>query len=205
MMMKRLCSYGLLLVAAVVIAAFAFFQNSKNDQVADSLASRQLATATAVPQQQLFFTDDDEDGYIRPVQPPAVVPGSKKHHEKHKDLFPLSKWDWAGICAAAIGLMIAAGGGVGGGGILVPVYVLLLRFHPKLAIPLSNITIFGGALTNMALNVSKRHPAADRPLVDWDLILVMEPLTIGGALVGSFINKVGFLTYNNSFLHLTTH
>jgi len=36
----------------------------------------------------------------------------------------------------------------------------------------------------------KRHPLADRPLVDWDLILVMEPLTIAGALIGAFLNKV---------------
>ena len=42
----------------------------------------------------------------------------------------------------------------------------------------------------MILNVNKRHPLADRPLVDWDLILVMEPLTIAGALVGAFLNKV---------------
>lgn len=35
-----------------------------------------------------------------------------------------------------------------------------------------------------------RHPNADRPLVDWDLILIMEPLTIGGALAGGFVNKV---------------
>jgi uncharacterized membrane protein YfcA len=58
------------------------------------------------------------------------------------------------------------------------------------AIPLSNITIFGGAIANMVLNVSKRHPLADRPLVDWDLILVMEPLTIAGALIGAFLNKL---------------
>lgn len=59
-----------------------------------------------------------------------------------------------------------------------------------IAIPLSNITIFGGAISNMILNVQKRHPLADRPLVDWDLILVMEPLTIGGALLGAFLNKL---------------
>lgn len=42
----------------------------------------------------------------------------------------------------------------------------------------------------MVLNISKRHPLADRPLIDWDLILVMEPLTIAGALVGAFLNKI---------------
>jgi uncharacterized membrane protein YfcA len=42
----------------------------------------------------------------------------------------------------------------------------------------------------MVLNITKRHPLADRPLVDWDLILVMEPLTIAGALLGAFLNKL---------------
>jgi len=110
--------------------------------------------------------------------------------EPHKDLFPLSARDVIGMLLAIIGLMIAAGGGIGGGGILVPLYILVLDFHPKFAIPLSNITIFGGAITNTILNSPKRHPLADRPLVDWDLILVMEPLTIAGALVGSFLNKI---------------
>merc|ERR1711957_226062 len=89
-----------------------------------------------------------------------------------------------------IGLMIAAGGGIGGGGILVPIYILVMRFSPKHAIPLSNITVFGGSIANTLLNSKKRHPLADRPLINWDLILVMEPLTIAGALAGACLNKI---------------
>ena len=55
---------------------------------------------------------------------------------------------------------------------------------------LSNLTIVGGALANFAFNVSRRHPGGDKPLIDWDLIMVMEPTTILGALLGSYINKV---------------
>merc|ERR1712176_845530 len=94
--------------------------------------------------------------------------------------------------------MIAAGGGIGGGGILVPIYILVMGFSPKHGIPLSNVTVFGGAIANMILNSRKRHPLADRPLIDWDLILVMEPLTIAGALLGAFLNKIlpeQFLTF----------
>ena len=112
------------------------------------------------------------------------------YDEYHKDLFPLSDVDYRGFFCAIIGLMIAAGGGIGGGGILVPIYILVMGFTPKHAIPLSNITVFGGSLANTYLNSKKRHPLADRPLVDWDLILIMEPLTIAGALVGAFLNKL---------------
>jgi uncharacterized membrane protein YfcA len=108
----------------------------------------------------------------------------------HKKAYPLSWDDKLGFFLAIIGLMVAAGGGIGGGGILVPIYILVMNFSPKHAIPLSNITIFGGALANNLLNAKKRHPFADRPLIDWDLILVMEPLTIGGALMGAFLNKL---------------
>lgn len=110
--------------------------------------------------------------------------------DEHAPLFPLNSSDYTGFLCAVCGLMVAAGGGIGGGGILVPIYILVMGFSPKNAIPLSNITVFGGALANTWLNTSKRHPLADRPLVDWDLILVMEPLTIAGALMGAFLNKL---------------
>lgn len=96
---------------------------------------------------------------------------------KTQPLLNTLRWDIATFILGALGLMIAAAGGIGGGGILVPIYILVLNFSPKYAVPLSNITIFGGAITNTFLNMKKRHPMADRPLVDWDLILVMEPLT----------------------------
>lgn len=100
----------------------------------------------------------------------------------HKDLFPLDTSDYLGTALVGVGLMIAASGGVGGGGILVPLLIIVYGFHPKNAIALSNFTILGSSVTNMVLNVYKRHPEADRPLVDWDLIMVMEPLTMAGAV-----------------------
>lgn len=108
----------------------------------------------------------------------------------HKDLFPLDSSDMWGTIFVILGLLVAASGGIGGGGILVPLLILVFGFSPKHAIPLSNFTILGSSITNMALNVPKRHPLANRPLVDWDLILVMEPLTMAGAIVGAFITKV---------------
>ena len=104
-------------------------------------------------------------------------------------LFPLQKQDYIGFTCAIVGLMIAAGGGIGGGGILVPVYILLLDFPVKHAIPLTSMTVLGGAVANNLLNVNKKHP--DHPLrscIDWDLILQLEPMTIAGALIGANLN-----------------
>lgn len=102
--------------------------------------------------------------------------------ERHKDLFPMDSADIWGTIFTVLGLMVAASGGIGGGGILVPIFILVFGFAPRYAIPLSNFCILGSSVTNMLLNLVKRHPSADRPLVDWDLILVMEPLTMAGAV-----------------------
>lgn len=150
---------------------------------ARSLLSRPFRRRTSTPRAppgRPYFTDD-EDVILETAaaeREDEEHGGSSHHgHYWHKPLHPIDGWDVTGVGLATIGLMIAAAGGIGGGGILVPLYILVLGFDPKHAIPLSNITIFGGAITNTVLNLSKRHPDADRPLVDWDLILVMEPLT----------------------------
>ena len=60
---------------------------------------------------------------------------SESHHvhkhvyeEVHDPLFPLSNSDKIGFACAIVGLMIAAGGGIGGGGMLVPIYILVTCF-----------------------------------------------------------------------------
>lgn len=106
------------------------------------------------------------------------------------DLFPLSTFDYVGTFLVIIGLIIAASGGIGGGGILVPLLILVFGFSPKHAIPLSTFTILGSSITNMLMNLEKRHPDADRPLIDWDLMMIMEPLTVGGAIFGAYLSKL---------------
>lgn len=48
-------------------------------------------------------------------------------------------------------------GGVGGGEILVPIFVFVFNFTIDNAIPLSKLTIFSGALTNILLIYNKRQ------------------------------------------------
>ncbi|KAL7524516.1 hypothetical protein ACHAWF_000984, partial [Thalassiosira exigua] len=120
----------------------------------------------------------------------STTPIMNNHPSDHDSLIPIQLSDIIGLICAALGLMLAAGGGIGGGGILVPVYILILGFLPKHAIPLSNVTVFGGAIANTLRNYRKRHPTADRPLIDWDLIVVMEPPTLAGTLIGANLNKM---------------
>ena len=107
-----------------------------------------------------------------------------------KPLFPLAADDYIGFIAAVVALLVAAGGGIGGGGLLVPIFLLVMDFPVKHAVSLSNVTVFGGAVANALLNAKKTHPLANRPLIDWNLLAMMEPLTMVGALIGADLNEI---------------
>ncbi|CAB9522502.1 Sulfite exporter TauE/SafE family protein [Seminavis robusta] len=158
--------------------------------------SNDIAKNTAIPVDFASWIPDKLERFLQDgtmdinSQGMPSTGGRRLKHHHHPPLLPLTTSDYWGFFLATLGLMVAAGGGIGGGGILVPIYSLVHGFSAKHAIPLSNVTVFGGAVANTLLNTPKRHPLADRPLVDWDLILVMEPLTIAGALLGAFLNKL---------------
>eukprot|EP01064_Diplonema_japonicum_P004446 TRINITY_DN128_c0_g4_i1.p1 TRINITY_DN128_c0_g4~~TRINITY_DN128_c0_g4_i1.p1 ORF type:complete len:831 (+),score=263.15 TRINITY_DN128_c0_g4_i1:45-2537(+) len=91
---------------------------------------------------------------------------------------------------AMLATMSAAASGIGGGGLLVPIYLLVMGWDISLAVPLSNATIFGNAIANIMINFPLRHPTADRPLVDFDLALVLIPMELCGSLVGVMLNII---------------
>ena len=111
---------------------------------------------------------------------------------QHKPLFPLNGSDIAGFVLAFVLLAVVASAGIGGGALLVPIYIDFLKFPVKAAVPISNATILGAAVVNTFFFGRQRHPDAsvDRPLIDFDLIMLMEPLTIAGAVVGTLLNII---------------
>ncbi|CAD7963277.1 unnamed protein product [Amoebophrya sp. A25] len=106
-----------------------------------------------------------------------------------KDLWPPNAHDIITFSLVAIGLLIAACGGIGGGAFLVPLYIMILQFPTGNATALSNVTIFGGSIANALFNLRKKTDRGS-PLIDWDIILLMEPSTILGAVAGTLVNKV---------------
>lgn len=103
---------GILTLAAAVTL---WIQNeNNNDKMSTSLTNIDniLQTHRWLSASSSINLLDDED---------AVFP----------DLFPLQVKDYIGFGCAVLGLMLAAGGGIGGGGILVPIYILLFDFPVK--------------------------------------------------------------------------
>eukprot|EP01084_Bolivina_argentea_P109059 194931_1 len=98
-----------------------------------------------------------------------------------------------GLCTFGIliGSMIAAGGGLGGGGVFVPIYILVLSFTTKNAAALSQATIFGGSIVNLAMNWKIKHPTRKhRPITDFPTLLVFEPMLLVGTVLGVLLNVI---------------
>ncbi|ETL26975.1 hypothetical protein L916_19424, partial [Phytophthora nicotianae] len=108
-----------------------------------------------------------------------------------KNLFgPFTYKDLLTTLVAFTCTALGAGGGVGGGGLLVPMYILG-GLNPKHAIPLSKVTIFGSAVAMYVVNCRGKHPLnRNRPLIDFGLVGLMEPTTLIGTVFGVMLNHI---------------
>ena len=82
------------------------------------------------------------------------------------------------LCWVVTSLAVAAG--IGGGGLLVPLYAFVLGLGPQYAVPVSKATIFGVAVGNVFFIAREKHPVANRPLIDYNTAVFMQ----GGELMG---------------------
>eukprot|EP00007_Cunea_sp_BSH-02190019_P008149 CAMPEP_0174233258 /NCGR_PEP_ID=MMETSP0417-20130205/3343_1 /TAXON_ID=242541 /ORGANISM="Mayorella sp, Strain BSH-02190019" /LENGTH=570 /DNA_ID=CAMNT_0015311435 /DNA_START=144 /DNA_END=1852 /DNA_ORIENTATION=+ len=109
--------------------------------------------------------------------------------EKSEPIPPLfTGWLALGTILCLLGGLLCSGGGVGGGAFYLPVFILILQLDAHIAVALSKVTIFGVALGGYAINFRKRHPNADRPLIDYAVATVMEPMTLCGTILGVMFN-----------------
>lgn len=87
--------------------------------------------------------------------------------------------------------VLAAAGGLGGGGIFVPVFILIMGMSAQQAIPLSQAVIFFGSIVNLYVNYPLKHPKfSDRPLIDFNSLVVMEPMLLAGTIIGVIFNVI---------------
>ncbi|XP_002516570.2 sulfite exporter TauE/SafE family protein 3 [Ricinus communis] len=98
---------------------------------------------------------------------------------------------WQVVVGSIIGFFGAAFGsvgGVGGGGIFVPMLTLIIGFDPKSATAISKCMIMGAAMSTVYYNLKLRHPTLDLPIVDYDLVLLIQPAVLLGISTGVTLN-----------------
>ncbi|EGC31962.1 hypothetical protein DICPUDRAFT_89425 [Dictyostelium purpureum] len=108
----------------------------------------------------------------------------------HKSLFhsEVTFLDILGMVLLFIGCALSSGGGVGGGGIYIPILILVSKWDPKSSIPLSNCLVAGCSLANFIQNFPRRHPFSNKHLIDFSVALLIEPLTLAGTIFGVYLH-----------------
>merc|ERR1719150_117430 len=94
-----------------------------------------------------------------------------------------------GVCLF-VGAVGAAGGGIGGGGLYVPLLLMVAGLDAKQAVPISQACILGAATAHFILNVPKKHPLFNKPVVDYAALLTLEPMLLAGAIFGVLANDI---------------
>lgn len=107
----------------------------------------------------------------------------------HKDLLPLSVMEVGGMVIIFLAAVLANATGIGGGGIFVPVLILIMRFSAIEAIPLSKALILGGAISAVIINWNKIHPYSNVPLIDFPVVALLHPMLMLGTIIGVILNR----------------
>lgn len=106
-------------------------------------------------------------------------------------VWPEMKFGWRIVVGSIVGFFGAAlgsVGGVGGGGIFIPMLTLIIGFDPKSSTPISKCMITGAAGSTAYYNLRLRHPTLDMPLIDYDLALLFQPMLMLGISIGVAFN-----------------
>ncbi|KAK9273881.1 hypothetical protein L1049_018693 [Liquidambar formosana] len=115
----------------------------------------------------------------------------------YQHVWPEMKFGWQivvgsiiGFCGAAFGSV----GGVGGGGIFVPMLNLIIGFDAKSSTAISKFLHLFGAVSKpgstVYYNLKLRHPTLDMPIIDYDLALLVQPMLMLGISIGVAFNVV---------------
>ncbi|CAE6033219.1 unnamed protein product [Arabidopsis arenosa] len=108
-------------------------------------------------------------------------------------IWPDLKFSWKLVLATVIAFLGSACGtvgGVGGGGIFVPMLTLILGFDTKSAAAISKCMIMGASASSVWYNVRVRHPTKEVPILDYDLALLFQPMLLLGITVGVSLSVV---------------
>ncbi|VAI82857.1 unnamed protein product [Triticum turgidum subsp. durum] len=145
-------------------------------------ADRELSFAGAV-------APPEEASYLRKLACSLwQSDGTTYHH-----VWPPMKFGWKIVLGSFIGFFGAAFGsigGVGGGGIFVPMLTLIIGFDPKSSAAMSKCMIMGAAVSTVYCNLKLKHPTLDMPVIDYDLALLIQPMLMLGVSIGVICNVI---------------
>jgi hypothetical protein len=86
---------------------------------------------------------------------------------------------------------IASAGGIGGGGVNVPLLLAIAGYSYHKSTIFSLCTVLGNYIAQTSINIQHSHPhVPKRPLIYWDIILFLLPAQLGGSNLGVIIHSL---------------
>ena len=93
-----------------------------------------------------------------------------------------------GIVTLPLLLGLANIGGIGGGGLVIPLAMGCWGFSTTEAVAISNSTVFLGALLRfVGFSIKQKHPYADRTVIDYNIASIMMPAVFFGSFTGLYL------------------
>ena len=109
---------------------------------------------------------------------------------EHKPLFPLWAKEWIGTFIFSFIMLLSNVGGIGGGGIAIPIAMYFFNLSLKPAIAISSFSILWATCARFVYNINEKHPEKPNTVsIDYYLTNVMMPLTLIGSLCGTFMYR----------------
>lgn len=86
---------------------------------------------------------------------------------------------------------ISSAGGIGGGGLFIPILAIIAGLELKTASSISAFMVTGGSIANVICNLVIKSPrSGGKCLIDYDIALLSEPCMLLGVSVGVICNVV---------------
>ncbi|XP_057839377.2 sulfite exporter TauE/SafE family protein 5 isoform X2 [Cryptomeria japonica] len=80
---------------------------------------------------------------------------------------------------------VASAGGIGGGGLFIPILNLVLQFDSRTSAALSAFMVLGGSIASVIYYIPRGHPDFNHePLIDYEIALLLQPNMLLGISLG---------------------
>jgi len=96
----------------------------------------------------------------------------------------LDPFEITGSIVLLLILAVSNAAGIGGGGTIIPIFIMFFNFKTSNAIALTNLCVCVSAIARFIFQLNERHPYKDAVVIDYEIVMVMLPATLLGALVG---------------------
>ncbi|KAI3473310.1 hypothetical protein Pfo_030601 [Paulownia fortunei] len=141
-----------------------------------------------------FINNYAQGGYAKPwLLSSSNSSAMEQKYGSEAKVWPELKFSWRLVLATVIGFLGSACGtvgGVGGGGIFVPMLTLVVGFDTKSAAAISKCMIMGAAASSVWYNLRVPHPCREVPILDYDLALLFQPMLMLGITIGVALSVV---------------